>query len=278
MFQYRHTYPITAMAAFFGISRAAYYAWVKCLGQPERDSVRRALVYEAYLASRRTYGYRRISLWLRQQRQVQINGKAVLRLMRQLGLRSIARHPRRYRKPAGVENNHGYPNILERDFTATRPNHKWVTDITHLPLQQGWAYLATIKDLYDNFIVAYRVGRRLSVQLVTNLVRQATRQVTPSTELVLHSDQGQVYRSRAYYLVTRALHITPSMSRKGNCWDNAPMENFFSHLKEEALRHVQNPSFEQICQEIDAYIHFYNYERIQLKTKQTPFQKRCLSL
>jgi transposase InsO family protein len=278
MLQYRDAYAISDMCAFFGISRAAYYAWVHRQAQGDPDWARLSLVQDAYRTSHQIYGYRRISAWVLQKRQVRINPKAVLRLMRKLGIRSIARRPRPYQKMVAGENDQRYPNLLQRDFSATQPNQKWVTDVTYIHTQQGWAYLATIQDLYDHFIVGYHFGRDHSVNLVTHTVRQAIQQVPVTDGLVLHSDQGQVYRSRAYHRVTQALHITPSMSRRGNCWDNAPIENFFGHLKEEALRHIQNPSFEQAQQAIDAYMQFYNYERIQLKTKQTPYQKRCLSL
>ncbi len=124
-----------------------------------------------------------------------------------------------------------------------------------------------------------------SVRLVIDTLKQARRKEKDTEGLLLHSDHlvqstrlgGYQYTSKQYALLTRAYHITPSMSRRGNCWDNAPMENFFGHLKAEALRHIRVPSFERASELIDQYIEFYNYERIQLKTKQTPYQIRCLS-
>jgi putative transposase len=111
--------------------------------------------------------------------------------------------------------------------------------------------------------------------LVDRTLRQAQRSETPSPGLLLHSDQGYQYRSRAYRILTQTFNVVPSMSRRGNCWDNAPIESFFGHLKEEALRHVPNPTFEVAAQVIDEYMTFYNYERIQLKTKLTPYERRC---
>ena len=114
--------------------------------------------------------------------------------------------------------------------------------------------------------------------LVTRTVRQAHQKEKVTDGLILHSDQGTQYTSQAYYdVLTKEYHITPSMSRRGNCWDNAPMENFFGHLKEEYLRHFKKPTFEEAEELIAEYMYFYNYERIQLKTKQTPFEHRCLS-
>ncbi len=197
--------------------------------------------------------------------------------MNQLGIRSVARKRRIYTKISQLETYHSYPNLLNRNFTATHPNQKWVTDVTYILTGGGWAYLSTIKDLYDNFIVAHQFGRENSVALVQQTLRKAKQKEKVTDGLVLHSDQGQQYTSQAYFVLTNEYNITPSMSRRGNCWDNAPMENFFGHLKEEALRQYKSPSFEQAQQIIEDYIYFYNYERIQLKTRQTPYHVRCLS-
>jgi putative transposase len=266
-----------AMCAFLGVSRAAYYAWVSKLDEPEADAPRLALVQQAYRASHRTYGYRRISLWLRQKQGVVINPKAVLRLMRKLQIRSCARWRRLYRNGETSGVTHHYPNRLRREFVAARPNQKWVTDITFVPTQGGWGYLSVIKDLFDGFIVAHQFGRQNSVELVQCTLHQACHNEKVTAELILHSDQGHQYTSQAYAVLTGQYNITPSMSRRGNCWDNAPMENFFSQLKEEYLRHLPAPTLAQARQAIDDYVDFYNYERIQLKTKQTPYQHRCLS-
>ncbi len=268
---------MTAMCAFFGISRAAYYAWRKRLDQPDTDAERRQLILEAYAASRRTYGYRRIGLWLRQKRSVVINHKTVRRLMNELGIHSIARQRKPYLKMSQLETYHRYENVLNRDFTATRPNQKWVTDVTYIATQQGWAYLSIIKDLFDGFIVAHQMSLSNSVALVTRTLKLARDKEKVTDGLILHSDQGHQYTSHAYYVLTQQYNIAPSMSRRANCWDNAPMENFFGHLKEEALRHIPIPTFEEAKQIVDEYIHFFNHERIQLKTRQTPAQVRCLS-
>ena len=262
------------MCEFFGISRAAYYGWLKRMKRPDPDTVRMQLVREAYEKSRRTYGYRRITLWLRQHKQVTINHKAVLRLMRKLGIQSIARRRKIYTKLAQLEHYHRYPNRLNRNFSARRPNQKWVTDVTHFNTRQGWAYLVVIKDLFDGFIVSYRASTRQSVSLITTALRLAKQKEAVTDGLILHSDQGNPYVSHAYFCLTRQYNIIPSMSRPGNCWDNAPAENFFSHLKEEALRHLHRPSFHEASQVIDDYISFYNFERIQLKTGLTPFELR----
>lgn len=266
-----------SMCSFFGISRAAFYAWSRRMEAEDPDAERMSWILEAYRASHQTYGYRRIALALWSKHSIRINSKAVLRMMNKLGIRSVARKRRVFRYMQGLETSHRYSNVLARDFHAIRPNQKWVTDVTYIPTQTGWAYLSTIKDLFDGFIVAHQLGRNNSVGLVLGTIRMAEEKEKIEAGLVLHSDQGHQYTSHPYHLLTSGCGITPSMSRRGNCWDNAPMENFFGHLKEEALNHRPIPTFQEARQIIDDYIYFFNYERIQLKTKQTPYQLRCLS-
>ena len=146
------------------------------------------------------------------------------------------------------------------------------------PHDQGWAYLANIKDLHDSFIIAHKLDRHHSVRLVTDTLKLAKHKEKVTDGTLLHSDQELQYTSHPYFVLTKEYNIIPSVSRRGNCWDNAPMENFFGHLKEEAMRQFDLLSIAQTKELIDQYIHFYNYERIQLKTRQTPYQTRCLSM
>lgn len=265
------------MCRFLKISRAAYYDWRKRSERRDPDIEAIRLVEKAYEASHRTYGYRRVQMWISQKCGVTINHKAVLRLMHKLGIRSVARRKVFYRKVFRSSEHHSYPNILNRDFKAEKPNQKWVTDITYINTRQGKAFLSTIKDLYDGFIVAYKFSKQNSADIVTNTLKVAKQKEFVTDGLILHSDHGLQYSSHAYFALTKEYNITLSMSRQGNCLDNAAMENFFGHLKEEAMNQFLNPSFEEAKQIIDNYIYFYNYERIQLKTRQTPFQLRCLS-
>jgi putative transposase len=264
------------MCRFFGFSRAAFYAWRKRQLRPDPDGLRLDLVLKAYQASRRTYGYRRIQLWIQQHEGVRLNHKAVLRLMAKLGIRSVARRPRPYRYWQQSDNQHRYPNRLARNFRAAKPNQKWVTDITYVRTQQAWGYLAVVKDLYDGFIVGHRFSLQNDLALVRQLLKEVFAKEQVPAGLMLHSDQGYQYCSQAFYVLTKAFQLVPSMSRKANCWDNAPMESFFSQLKEEALRQYPVLSFQEAKRVIEEYIQFYNYERIQLKSKQTPYQLRSL--
>ena len=265
------------MCQFFRVSRAAYYEWVRQLDQPDPDGKRMKQVQEAYERSHRIYGYRRITFWLQRQKGICINHKAVLRLMNKLNIRSVARKRKVFRSMAKAQIYHHYDNLLNQQFAASRPNRKWVTDVTYIATREGWAYLSTIKDLFDGFIVSHQLARVNSLALVLNTLQQASQKEHIPAGLILHSDHGYQYASHSYSDLIHDYAITPSMSRLGNCWDNAPMENFFGHLKEEALRQFPIPTFEEAKQIVEDYIQFYNYERIQLKTRQTPYETRCLS-
>ena len=169
---------------------------------------------------------------------------------------------------------HRYPNLLNRDFKADRPNQKWVTDISYIKTSQGTLYLSVIRDLYDNSIVAYKTGTKQNINLVLSTIRAAKRKEKVTAELQLHSDQGFQYTSHSYFKLTQSYGITPSMSRRGNPYDNALAENFFSILKTECIYRTKLKTYKEARLLIDEYIHFYNYERLQLKTKLTPMEYR----
>ena len=163
---------------------------------------------------------------------------------------------------------HKYKNLLNRDFHASKPNSKWVTDISYIHTRQGVLYLSMIRDLYDNSIVACKTGTEQTVNLVLDTIRLAMKQEKEkvAVELQLHSDQGAQYASQAYFEITQTYGITPSMSRRGNPYDNAMAENFCSILKTECIYRHKPAAFSQANELIDCYICFYNHERIQLKT------------
>lgn len=168
------------MCTFFGISRAAYYAWVKRLDQPDPDDEQMKLVQEAYEKSHRIYGYRRMAVWLQKQKGICINHKTVLRLMNKLNIRSVARRRKAFRRPK-AELYHYYDNLLQQKFGASQPNQKWVTDVTYLATRNGWAYLSTIQDLFDGFIISHQLTRVNSLELVLDTLKQA-KQKEPWTD------------------------------------------------------------------------------------------------
>ncbi len=245
------------------------------MDRPDPDKERMQLVLEAYERSRKTYGYRRIQIWIEREYGIKINHKAILRLMRKLNIRSVARK----RNPYRLINNrygaiHTYPNLMGQNFRSNGPNQKWGTDITYIPTQQGFVYLAVIKDFFDGTILGYALSRNNSIQMVLQAVRAAATMFQSPAGVIIQSDQGSQFQSSAYRSLTSKFGIIPSMSRKGNCLDNAPTESFFSHLKEELLRHIRIQDFQEAVLVVDDYIHFYNHDRIQLKTKLTPLEFR----
>ena len=236
--QYRNEYPIQAMCAFFGVSRSGYYRYIQHLDTPKKDVGVAEMIRQCHQECGRTYGYRRVKIWLEREKRISLNEKTVLRIMQNYGLLSEIRRRKGYRKAS--EYLHRYPNLLNRDFRAQRPNQKWVTDISYIQTGEGVLYLSMIRDLYDNSIVAYKTGTRQTVKLVTDTIRMAKRKEKVTAELQLHSDQGFQYTSSTYFGMTQAYGILPSMSRRGNPYDNAMAENFFSILKCECI-HRRKP-------------------------------------
>ena len=270
---YRHKekYTISGMCRFFDVSRSGYYDYVKRMEQPDRDLPLAEQIRVCQSEVKQTYGYRRVQIWLDRQ-GIHRNPKTVLRVMQKFNLLSVVRR-KKYQHYGDCL--HRYPNLLNRDFHADRPNQKWVTDISYIKTGQGFLYLSIIRDLYDNSIVAYKTGTEQNIHLVLSTIREARRKENVTAELQLHSDQGFQYTSQAYFRLTQSYGITPSMSRRGNPYDNALAENFFSILKTECIYRARPRTYEEARLLIGDSIHFYIYQRIQLKTKLTPMEYRC---
>ena len=260
------------MCAFFEVSRSGYYDFVKRMDKPDRDAPLGEMIRECQEKCGKTYGYRRVQIWLDRKKNLRHNPKTVLRVMQKYGLLSEIRRRKQY-KVMGQQ-LYKYANLLNRDFHADRPNQKWVTDISYIHTGQGVLYLSMIRDLFDNSIVAFKTGTEQTLSLVLDTIRAARKKEAVTAELQLHSDQGGQYTSHGYFTLTQAYGITPSMSRRGNCFDNAMAENFFSILKSECVNRQKIKDFAMAKSLIAEYIHFYNHERIQLKTKCTPLEWR----
>lgn len=258
------------MCELIGVSRSGYYAYLKRKDIPDRDLELADKIRKCQEESNNTYGYRRVQIWLERQ-GIYRNPKTVLRVMQKYNLLSVIR---RKKFKYVSEHLHKYPNLLNREFFAERPNQKWVTDISYIPTKECICYLSVIRDLYDNSIVAYQTSKDMTVKLVLDTINIAMNKEKVTAELQLHSDQGSQYVSHEYHMLTKSYGITPSMSRRGNPYDNALAENFFSILKTECIHRVKLKSYEEASLLIAEYIHFYNNIRIQSKTKLTPFEKR----
>ena len=269
----RNRYPVSVMCRFFDVSRSGYYGYVKRLDQPAHDADLADIIREQQSKCDKTYGYRRMWKWLERVKKIHRNPKTILRIMKKYELLSEIRRRRKWRQMG--QQLHKYENLLNREFQADKPNHKWVTDISYIHTGQGVLYLSVIRDLFDNSIVAYKTGTSQSVNLVLDTIRLAIqKEKKVAVELQLHSDQGSQYTSQAYFDLTKEYGITPSMSRRGNCYDNAMAENFFSILKTECIYRHQATTFAEARALIDNYIYFYNHQRIQLKTGVAPLTLR----
>ena len=271
--RHRQEYPVSVMCRFFEVSRSGYYSFVSRMNKPEKDAGLADIIRQQQEKCFHTYGYRRMWLYLKSN-GIHRNPKTILHVMKKFALLSEIRRRRKWVNLG--QQVYKYENLLNRRFHADKPNSKWVTDISYIQTKEGVLYLSMIRDMYDNSIVAYKTASHQTVNLVLDTIRLAMKaeKKRVAAELQLHSDQGFQYTSQAYFKLTQSYGITPSMSRRGNPYDNAMAENFFSILKTECIyRHKPN-TFSQANEMIDRYIHFYNYERIQLKSGVAPLTLR----
>ncbi len=264
-------YPVQKMCHFFEVSRSGYYRYLARKDCPDKDLLLAQLIQECQSKRGKIHGYRYIHVWLARKKQVQCDPKTVLRVMRKYNLLSEIRRRKYY---SCGQQGHRYANLLNRNFKAERPNSKWVTDISYISTQQGFLYLSVIRDLFDNSIVAYKTSQQQTVTLVLDTLRSAMEKEKVAGELYLHSDQGFQYTSQAYFNLTKEYGVIPSMSRRGNPYDNAMAENFFAILKTECIHRQKIHTLTQAQELIDDYIYFYNFERFQMKCRLTPSEKR----
>ena len=270
--RFRDRYPVQALCALLNVSRSGYYKWLSRQGRPDKDEPIAKLIMQCQEKVHKTYGYRRVKFLLLRETGLVINHKAVLRITRKYGLQAVPKRKRfRY---YDLNTYHHYENLLHRDFRASRPNEKWVTDISYIPTGEGFLYLSVIKDLYDRSIVGYRYATQMPAKLVLDTIRDAVSNWPCGGNLILHSDNGFQYSSIPYYNLTKAYGITPSMSAIGCPYDNACAESFFSLLKNECIYRAKPQTIQAAAELIDEYIYFYNHERIQLATKMTPMEMR----
>lgn len=255
-------YPVTLLCAVLQVSRSGYYAWRQCPESRRAQEDRRLLplIRAAHAASKQTYGSPRIYQDLRELHET-CGRHRVARVMRQYGIR--AKHRRRFR--ATTSSQHTLPvaeNLLNRQFTPTAPNQAWVSDITYVPTGDGWLYLATVMDLASRRIVGWAMATRIDRTLVCDALTMALQQRRPAPGLLHHSDRGSQYASADYQALLTQHGLIPSMSRKGNCWDNAPMESFFHSLKVEWLHDQTFLTRAAARQAIFTYIEvWYNRQR-----------------
>lgn len=267
---------MTELLQIAQLARSTFYYQVKLITAGDRHQPVKLQISELYHTHKGRYGYRRVTASLQQQGMV-INHKKVQRLMGEMGLKSLVR-PKKYRSYKG-EISAISPNVLKRHFRADAPNEKWVTDVTEFRVGANKLYLSPILDLYNDEIVAFQMARRPSFDLVDSMLKKAFSKLHPMERPLLHSDQGWQYQMPAYRRQLQQRELTQSMSRKGNCHDNAAMESFFGTLKSEMFYLESFTNLDQLETSISEYIYYYNHIRIKQKLKGlSPVQYRTQPL
>jgi putative transposase len=244
------------------IPRSSYYYHATHLSRPEKHILERQAIRQICAEHKGRYGYRRVTLALCQQ-GYRTNHKLVMKLMAEEHLTCELR-PKKYRSYRG-EIGKVAPNRLDRRFKAEKPNTKWTTDITEFKVHGQKLYLSPILDLYNREIVSYAVSKTPEFRLVREMLEQAFQKVPDLGSLMIHSDQGWQYQMRIYQLMLKEKGIIQSMSRKGNCYDNSVMENFFGLLKTEFYTNQSFTSVDHFLVELAEYIDYYNNKRIKVK-------------
>ena len=254
------------------MARSSFYYHQKKSRLPDKYKEIKELIKAIYQRHKGRYGYRRITDEL-QNKGIVINHKTVMRLMKLLSLKSIIR-VKKYKSYKG-ENGKIAPNILERNFKAKAPNQKWATDVTEFNVSGNKLYLSPIIDLFNQEIISYELTERPVFNQIIVMLKKAFKKIPNNTNLLLHSDQGWQYQMKQYQYLLKKKGIIQSMSRKGNCLDNAIIENFFGTLKSEMFYTQKFKSIEQLKKEIDKYIIYYNNERIKSNlNKMSPIKYR----
>ena len=270
--RFRGTYTVEDMCKVFQVSRSGYYAWRSRQNKVAKDQWLVNLIVECQQKCNQTYGCRRVKRWLDRFKGKKVNLKAVLRIMRKLDMLSQIRRRTSYTRYK--RDVFKYRNLLNRQFQQKQPNKFWATDITYIPIPGKMLYMCAVLDLCGHTVLAWRIGDDMATSLVTDTIREALIQEKVAGGLALHSDQGSQYTSRAYFDLSQEYHFSPSMSSPGCPYDNAAMENFFGTLKCECLYRAHYSTKAEVQQLITEYIHFYNFERINLKDGLTPVEIR----
>jgi transposase InsO family protein len=247
-----------------GIARSTYYYHVKQFNKPDKYAEVRPEIIRIFRDENKgRRGYRVVTTELRKTRT--INHKTVLRLMNEMGLFCMVR-AKKYRSYRGNVGKIA-PNLLNRNFHASKPNEKWVTDMTQFNIFGKKLFLVSILDLYNGEVVSYTIDSSPRLSATMEMLNRAIEKLPEKHNLIIHSDQGWQYQMKPFQRTLKANGITQSMSRKGNCLDNAVMENFFGILKSELLYIQQFSSVEHFIEELHNYIHYYNHRRIKQKLK-----------
>jgi putative transposase len=269
----RHKYDLKVLLNQANMARSSFYYHQKQYKSSDKYQVIKELIKSIYHKHKGRYGYRRITDELNN-KGIIINHKTVLRLMKLLKIKSLIR-VKKYKSYKGEQGKIA-PNLLKRNFKAEAPNQKWATDITEFNISGKKLYLSPIIDLFNQEIISYELTERPVFNQVAIMLKKAFNKIPNNINLMLHSDQGWQYQMKQYQYLLKEKGIIQSMSRKGNCLDNAIIENFFGTLKSELFYIHKFASVEELKHEIKQYINYYNNERIKSNlNKMSPIQYRA---
>jgi putative transposase len=270
-------FPLPVLLQVAGLARSTFFYHQARLQAPDPQEALKVAVTEIFRKNQGRYGHRRIHTELAKQGWT-VAKKTVLKLMRSLKLVCEVRRKKRYNSYQGRQGTVA-PNVLNREFDAKTPNEKWVTDVTEFSVGDRKLYLSPVMDLFDRQIISYAVGPSPNLNLTNTSLRKALATLERGQEPLVHSDQGFQYQHVSWRNLLQGAGVTQSMSRKGNCYDNAVMENFFGHLKEELFHRVRFISTDALETALDEYIRWYNTERISTKLEGlSPVQYRAQAL
>ena len=260
-----------------GLARSTFFYHQARLDMADPQAELKAAIVAVFEQAQRRYGHRRIHAAL-VAKGWQVAKKTVLKLMRRLGLECPVRRKKPYRSYQG-EVGKTAPNLLDRDFTAAAPNQKWVTDVTEFRVGDRKLYLSPVMDLFDRQIISYAISHSPNLSLTNTCLRDALASLPPGPVPLVHSDQGFQYQHASWRQLLAAAGATQSMSRKANCYDNAVIENWFGHLKEELFNHTRYLTTDALAHALHDYINWYNNHRISAKLKGlSPVQYRTQAL
>jgi putative transposase len=270
-------FPLPVLLQVAALARSTFFYHQARLQAPDPREALKAAVAKIFENNYGRYGHRRIHTELARQGWT-VAKKTVLKLMRSLRLVCKVRRRKRYNSYQG-EQGQVAPNVLNREFAADAPNRKWVTDVTEFSVGDRKLYLSPVMDLFDRQIISYTVGTSPNLELTNNALREALASLEDGQKPLVHSDQGFQYQHLSWRILLEGAGAVQSMSRKGNCYDNAVMENFFGHLKEELFHRVRFLSTDALATQLKEFIRWYNTERISTKLKGlSPVQYRAQAL
>lgn len=274
----RDNYNLNELLKLTNIPRSSYYYCLSSINREGKHKVNKKKILNIFKKHKGRYGYRRITIELKNQGTL-LNHKTVLRLMKEMGIKGKAKK-RKYNSYKGKVGRIA-PNILERNFVAIKPLSKFSTDVTEFSIASGKVYLSPLQDLYNGEIISYSITKRAVYAQVSEMLSKAFKKIPDNSGAILHSDQGWQYQMKYYQKALKDKGLIQSMSRKGNCLDNSPIESFFGTLKNEMFygHEKEFKSFKQLKSAIESYIKYYNNDRIKEKLKGlSPVQYRIQSL